>query len=242
MTPGAPNDDLAQQISTHLYTTTGLHPTPVWLHAFLQSARPNTPLKPLQQTALFRLLATDLITSTSTPTAAAVGIAGSFPAGVAEPDVRELRVPGPVTVQVLDVEDVSRSRWSQVEALEALEAEGRGGRQVVRGLADEGDAVGGGGGRAGEQVKESGVHKLLLQDARGTRVYALKLGPVRGVGVGMAIGCKLVLRDVAVARGLVLLEQENVEVLGGKVERWDAKWREERSRVLSERADVVPPG
>lgn len=83
--------------------------------------------------------------------------------------------------------------------MEALEAQERGettkGREVVRVLpVEEGpDAAvaiaGGGGGQS-----SAGPHKLLLQDAKGTKVYGLEVRGIQGVSVGMAIGAKLVLR------------------------------------------------
>jgi len=93
----------------------------------------------------------------------------------------------------------------------------------------------GGGGGGGGSV---GPHKLLLQDAKGTKVYGLELRNVQGVSVGMSIGAKLVLRDFEVARGVILLEPRCVEVLGGKVDAWDRKWREERKKVLKEKAGM----
>ena len=142
------------------------------------------------------------------------------------------------------MEDIGRSRWSQVEALEAQErGETTKGREVVRVLPaeDGGEAAAVGGGSAaggGGQSASVGPHKLLLQDARGTKVYGLEVRDVQGVSVGMSIGAKLVLRDFEVARGVILLEPKCVEVLGGKVDAWDRKWREERKKVLKEKAGM----
>ena len=150
-------------------------------------------------------------------------------------------MPGPIAVQVLDIEDIGRSRWSQVEALEAQErGETTKGREVVRVLPaedGEGGAAGAAAGAAGGSGS-SGPHKLLLQDAKGTKVYGLEMRDVQGVNVSMSIGAKLVLRDFEVARGVILLEPRCVEVLGGKVDAWDRKWREERKKVLKEKAGM----
>jgi RecQ-mediated genome instability protein 1 len=143
-------------------------------------------------------------------------------------------------VQVLDIEDIGRSRWSQVEALEAQErGETTKGREVVRVLpADDGGEAAAGGSAAGGQSSSAGPHKLLLQDAKGTKVYGLEVRGIQGVSVGMSIGAKLILRDFEVARGVIMLEPRCVEVLGGKVDAWDRKWREERKKVLKEKAGM----
>jgi len=226
------NPDLATAISTHL-TTKALPPNSTWLATFLPTTRPTTPLPALQKTALFRLLASDLTSTLQTSPSTTFS-----PATISDPAIKSQRLPGPIAVQILDVEDVGRSRWSQVEALEAQErGETTKGREIVRVLpAEEGE--GGGGVAAGGESGSAGPHKLLLQDAKGTKVYGLEVRSVQGVSVEMAIGTKLVLRDFEVARGVILLEPRCVEVLGGKVDAWDRKWREERKKVLKEKAGM----
>lgn len=88
------------------------------------------------------------------------------------------------------------------------------------------------------EAKSVGPHKLLLQDAKGTKAYALELRSVQGIDVSLAIGAKLVLTDVSVARGVIMLEPRCAEVLGGKVDAWDRRWREERKKVLKEKAGM----
>ena len=83
-----------------------------------------------------------------------------------------------------------------------------------------------------------GPYKLLLQDCVGTSVYGFELERVREICGEMAIGAKIVLKNVLVARGLVLLTPGTVEVLGGKVDEWDRKWREERVEVLKKAANM----
>jgi RecQ-mediated genome instability protein 1 len=131
---------------------------------------------------------------------------------------------------VLDVENLSRSRWEQVEELEALErGEGTRGREVVRveatpagGNEDVGVVVAGGGDKA--------THRLVLQDCAGQRVFAVELGRVERVGVGRtSIGEKMMLKKgTKIARGVVLLEPEMCQVIGGKVEEWHREWVKER--------------
>ena len=129
-------------------------------------------------------------------------------------------------MQVLSVEDMSKSRWEQIEAIEALErGEGTKGREIIRVAAtEEGED---------ENVKrDGGPHKLALQDAKGTRIYGIELKEVEGVGLGMSMGCKMVLRNVVVARGVVLLAPETTTVLGGKIEGLHKAWKEGRKAEL----------
>lgn len=233
-----PSPSLATLLTTHLQTK-ALPPTQTWLKTHLTTTKATTPLPALQKTALFRLLASDLTNTLQTSPQTTFP-----PATISEPRITSQILPGPIAVQVLDIEDVGRSRWSQVEALEAQErGETTKGREVVRVLpAEDGgdaaaaaaDVISAGGG----QASSAGPHKLLLQDAKGTKVYGFEVKGVQGVGIGMAIGAKLVLRDVTVARGVVLLEPRCVEVLGGKVDAWDRKWKEERKKVLKEKAGM----
>ncbi|TKA32097.1 hypothetical protein B0A50_01344 [Salinomyces thailandicus] len=220
--------DITASISAFL-TAKGVTPTQAWLQSFMPTVRLNTPIAALQKTALFRLLVTDLTTSiVKSPTSC-------FPPNMTEPQVKDGQVRGPVTAQVLDVEDISRSCWSQVEAIEAQErGETTKGREIIRVVPDENNLDS----STQAEQKPSGVHKLLLQDANGAKAYAIELAPVNGVGMQMAIGVKLVLRDFNVARGVVLLEPRSTEVLGGKVDVWEKKWREDRKAVLTQKAGV----
>ncbi|KAK4496883.1 hypothetical protein PRZ48_011332 [Zasmidium cellare] len=205
-------------------------PTPEWMHAFAQSIRPNTPIQALQRTAEFRLLGTDIVTSLQASSQT------TFPSGITNPNVKELRIPGPVPVQVLDIEDIGRSRWSQVEAIEMEErGETRKGHEVIRVVPDEEDNSDPNPPPTNSN-SPSGPHKLLLQDAKGNKVYAFELEAVEGVNVSIAIGSKLVLKDLLVARGVVMLTARGTTILGGKVDAWDKKWREDRKKVLKEKA------
>jgi len=232
---------LLPQLTTHISQSKSLHPSPQWLRTFLTTQKPTTPLAALKQTALFRLLASDITTSldTSQPSLC-------FPPEIHDPNVRERRLRGPIAVQVLGLEDMGRSRWEQVEAIEALErGEGTKGREIIRVVAGEDGAEGadgGGGGGEGSVGSGGGPHKLLVQDARGTRAYAIELERVQGVGVGMSIGCKMALRDVVVARGVVLLEPGTVMCLGGKIEGLHKAWRENRKTELKAAVGVAGQG
>jgi RecQ-mediated genome instability protein 1 len=201
------------------------------MNGFMSTIRPSTPIAALQRTALFRILATDLSSSIQAPSPASL-----FPANISSPDTQELKLAGPIAVQVLDIEDIGHSRWSQVENIEAHErGEMTKGREIIRVVADETNSDPN---HTPEAMASSGPHKLLLQDCKGTNVYAFELDSINGVSVQMPIGSKLVLKDVTVARGVILLEPKSVEVLGGKVEAWDKKWRNERKSTLKRKAVI----
>ena len=131
--------------------------------------------------------------------------------------------------QVLAVEDMSKSRWEQIEAIEALDrGEGTRGREIIRVTAAEENEDN----NAGVVNRGGGPHKLLLQDVQGVRVYGIELKGIEGVGVGMSIGSKMMLRNVSVARGVVLLEPGTTTMLGGKIEVLHKAWRENRKAEL----------
>jgi len=82
----------------------------------------------------------------------------------------------------------------------------------------------------------------LLEDAAGRRVWAFELAPVKGVKVGMNIGCKMLLRGCAVGRGVVLLTPETASVLGGLVEAMQKQWVEGRKERLVAEIEALKGG
>jgi len=230
------NPTLAHEITTYL-STKNLSPTQTWLNTFLPTVRTNTPLPALQKTALFRLLASD-ITQTlirSPPFC--------FPPTIHDASIKERKLPGPLTIQVLDVEDIGRSRWSQIEAIEAAErGEMTKGREIIRTVPTEEQDTAAGGAGVQTAAASAGPHKLLLQDAQGVCVYGIELNTIEGVGMGMSIGTKLVLRDVVVARGVLLLGPGCVTMLGGKIEGVHKAWKEGLKGRLKVAAGMVDEG
>jgi RecQ-mediated genome instability protein 1 len=219
-------DSLLASLTTHL-SGKFLHPTNTWLTAFLASQRPSTPLAVLYSTAAFRLLASDITTTLSAPSN------GIFPADIHDPATKSRVLRGPILVQVRDIEDMSLSRWEQIEALEASErGEGTKGREVIRVVAEEDGADGRdvkGAGRGG-----GGPFKVLLQDAKGATAYGMELKSVEGLSLDMSTGAKMVLTNATVARGMVLLEPACVNMLGGKVETWHKEWKDGRKDRLKD--------
>ena len=151
-----------------------------------------------------------------------------------------------LVVQVLDVEDLGKSKWEQIEALESeRKGETTKGREIIRVVPNEENqnpstastqALGTQAGGQRQGGKE-GPYKLLMQDCKGTKVYGFELKRVEKIGYppGMGIGCKLLLRrGTQVARGMVLLEPERTVVLGGRIEGLDKAWREGREQRLRE--------
>jgi len=234
-TPQLSQETLAQ-ISTNLLTK-ALPISTTNLATLLFDSRPGTPAKALTQTALFRLLASDF-----TATLAPANPANLLPTDVASTAVETRRIPGPVPLQVLDVQDIGCSRWSQVEAIERVErGEETRGREVVRTVVRE-DGNSGSERQAESGGKSIGPHKLVLQDARGTRVEAFEFKKVEGIAIGnggMSIGAKMVLKSATVARGLVLLEPQTVTLLGGKIEAMDKACREGKKQRLLDSLDVM---
>jgi RecQ-mediated genome instability protein 1 len=234
----AASEALATQISAVLQTRHNLSVNLTWLAAILSTSRtPPPPLPALTSTAHFRLLTSDFTTSLSTSNTSTL-----LPTDINDPEIKERKLAGNVPLQVLDVEDIGTSKWSQVEAIERVErGEEIRGREVIRTLPAEagegpGDTTNAAGSAAGRAAWSSGPHKYLLQDAKGTKAVAFERVKVPKLGLsddGMSIGMKIMLKAGSVVRrGVVMLAPENVVVLGGKVETWDKTWRDGKKERL----------
>lgn len=111
---------------------------------------------------------------------------------------------------------------------------GRGGRG---GGGGGGGAAASGGGNASRNAAEftaGTLHRLVLQDAAGTKTVAIELERVEGIDIDkMSIGAKMVLkRGATVARGIILMESATTIVLGGKIETMHREWKEGRKARL----------
>jgi RecQ-mediated genome instability protein 1 len=220
--------DLTAELIQHL-NSRHLHPSAAWLQSFVASTRPNTPIAALKSTAQFRLLATDITTSLAPPANTV------FPADVLNARVPLRTVAGPIVCQVLDIEDMGLSRWAQVEAIEARErGETTKGREIVRVVESESDGT-----NVAPAVQSKGPFKLLLQDAKGAKVYGMDLRGIDGLNTNMAMGAKLLLRNVDVRRAVVMLEPGRVQVLGGRLDALDKAWKERRKQRLIDAAKTV---
>ncbi len=245
----SPPTNLAAQLSALLLEKYHLPVSQAWLANLLNIltalGRPLPPLPALLSTAHFRLLHSDFTISLSVFSPQSL-----LPGDIGDVSVKERRLAGNVPVQVLDVIELGVSRWSQVEAIERVErGEEVRGREVirtVRGATDEDvdgeaetsiDRGANGAVTASASTKRShGPHKLFIQDADKTIVTALELGDISKIFIGddgICIGCKVILKAGAlVRRGMVMLTPETVVVLGGKIDSWDKKWREDRKKTL----------
>jgi len=213
---------LVTQIATQLRANKSLIPKHTWLEACLSTQKSTTPVNALYQTASFRLLASDITTSLDQAQT------GCFPTDIHNAAVKERRLPGPIVCQILDIEDMSKSRWEQIEAIEALErGEGTKGREIIRVVATEDGSDPNAGTNPG-----GGPHKLLLQDAKGVKAYGIELKEVEGVSLSMSVGSKMLLKNAIVARGALLLEPATTTLLGGKIEALHKDWKENRKAHL----------
>lgn len=248
--------DAHSYIANHLLSTKSLPVSEPWLSQFLASQRStNTPFSALTQTALFRLLASDFTHSLSTTPLTSNHL---IQQEISNPAVRERRLQGPIPVQVLDIEDIGSSVWSQVEAIERIErGEEIRGREIIRTVAPEVDGdVDVGNNTTGTVTREndnanavrgdrgsarsSGPHRLVLQDANETKIVAIELEPVEGIKIGeIAIGAKLLVKNATVGRGVLLLEPGCVTILGGKIETLEKEWKSGRKNRLLARLGQI---
>ncbi|KAL7781413.1 hypothetical protein V8C43DRAFT_298421 [Trichoderma afarasin] len=219
----------------------------------LTSRSPPPPIPSLLATAKARLLASDLTNTSGTVVDPSMPV---FQPNIDSATVQESTISQNTHVQVLDIENLSLSRWEQVEELEAIErGERTRGRQVIRvtdeenGEADVSSSSTGQtqASRAGAGAAASGganaVHRLVLQDGRGKKVFAVELKRINGIGIGKThIGEKIQLRAGAVvARGTILLTPETCTLLGGKIDAWHEAWMEGRLARLRESVGADRP-
>ncbi|KAM7204274.1 putative mediated genome instability protein rmi1 protein [Naviculisporaceae sp. PSN 640] len=269
--------ETARQIQNALRAHSLPIPSQTWLLSLVtslsQPGRQVPTLGSLIMTARTRVLATDLTTPNLLDIS--VTMEHTFPPQLTSPSassIPEIRLDRDVIVQILDIENLNRSRWEQVEELEAIErGEQTRGRQVIRlptsnnddeeeaDLGDTADtqtqgqlntqqttatATGGSDAasraiaREKEKQAKNATHKLVVQDAKGQRMFALELKRIDKIAVGTTlIGEKLLLKKgMVVARGVLLIEPSNCQILGGKVDAWHKSWTEGRLARL--RADV----
>lgn len=143
-------------------------------------------------------------------------------------------------LQVADVEDLA---VSTVEALDALDMEARGERaggrrhEVIRIAPDSEDNGGMDMGAGDSKAGGKGRHKLLLEDAAGTRVWGFEMERVEGVKVGMGVGGKLWVEREECRRGVVMMTRGGCKVMGGRVEGAEKAWREGRRERLVNRLE-----
>lgn len=196
-------------------------------------------------TAKTRLLASDLATPGLLDPIKIPTIC--FPAAITLPAVNETRLASDVYVQVVDIENLSRSRWEQVDELEAIErGEQTRGREVIRlPVNNDGCDEPAGPGppeatmRPRAEVAGSAkhaTHRLVLQDCKGQNVYGLELMRMPEIAIGLLnIGSKILLKKgTVIARGSILLDSKCVQVLGGKIEAWQKAWLDGRLARLKE--------
>lgn len=224
-------------IRSHLLTSKSLPVSATWIANFFASISQNqqrASLSALTQTAVFRILASNFTESLSTSSPATL-----LPRDISDPAIQERRIPGPVPVQVLDIEDIGTSLWSQVEKIEQVErGETIRGREIVRSVnVDGGDSESNTNNNnnttpSGNTVGH-GPHRLVLQDSMGNKVVAMELKDIPGIAIDkISIGAKLVLKNTIVGRGMILLTPDTVTLLGGKIEAMDTLWRKTRKERL----------
>ncbi|KAK3386266.1 hypothetical protein B0T20DRAFT_493851 [Sordaria brevicollis] len=235
---------LHRQITTTSSSTWGHLPIPslTWLSSIIPSNTVRTPPLPsLLATARSRLLSSDLSTpGLLDPTWVS---SHTFPSSIITNGTQQQQQPpnstnarsgsasGPVSgtakevvvldreiiVQLLDIQNISLSKWEIVEELESVErGEQTRGRQVIRLPTTTSDSnnddgsdldLGDGGSQTqlaqnttqgqaaaaqAAQAKErrNATHKLTLQDAAGQKIYAVELKRVEEVSVPKMVGGK----------------------------------------------------
>ncbi|KAM0510934.1 hypothetical protein ACHAPE_010365 [Trichoderma viride] len=249
--------DLIPQLQRAILAQSLPPPSQSFLTTLATARSPPPPIPSLLATAKARLLASDL---TNTSNSAIIDpSAPILPANIDAATVKETKLAQNTHVQVIDIENLSSSRWEQVEELEAIErGERTRGRQVIRVVAPEdGDneadtsttqqtqasRPAAAAAAATSTGEANAVHRLVLQDRQGKRVFAVELKRINGIGINKThIGEKILLKAGAVvARGTVLLTPETCTLLGGKIDAWHETWIEGRLARLKESVGADRP-
>ncbi|CZR57603.1 uncharacterized protein PAC_07492 [Phialocephala subalpina] len=241
-------------LTTSLTTQNLPAPHQSFLRTILTPASQTKLLAVLTATAKHRLLASDITSADILALSTA-----SLPPTLNNVRIVNTSIQNDTFVQILDILDLGRSKWDQIEALESeRKGETTKGREVIRVLPQVENAEHDRGSTAATQVQaptrtphptqsiSRGPHKLLLQDFKGNKIWAFELKPVPKIGIGggtgggggISIGCKIWLKKgCKVARGMVMLEPGSCMILGGKIEGLDKSWREGREQRLREEVE-----
>lgn len=238
-TPHKNNTTMDRTLTTQLKTALGAASIPLPSQSLLTSLLSTTPSPSLPR--LTALAKSKVLTSPLTDPSLLDPSVPAFPPSLLSPEAREGRLPVDVPLQVVNIEDLSRSRWEQIEELERVErGETKKGRAVVRVENEEEDENmdrATQGARAPERkAPGNATHRLTLQDRAGTLLHGLELVRMPRLGVGVTkMGEKvLVKRGAVVARGTLLLEPGTCVFLGGFVEGEDERWVAGRLKALRE--------
>lgn len=222
-------------------------PALAWINSLVDGQR--QPMPAILAHVKSALLATDW----STPGVIQTRPETNFPAQLIGPgaeSIQEFQLTRPIAVQVLDVQNMSLSRWQQVQALEAIErGEQKRGREIIRVVNDaEGEETDSSSTNTARNPAPThagppdtnATHRLVLQDPAGNKMFAMELVRIPRIGIGrLRIGEKLILKaGTPVARGIILLDPSKVEFLGGVIEEMNKDWLKGRLARLRDEAQA----
>ena len=268
MSTNTTNSALHHQLSTTLLAAYSLPVSPTWLSTFLAFARnPLPPLPALTSTARFRILASDIRTSLA-PTNDILPVDWINDVTIKERRlptdivVQVLDITDIGTSKWSQIEAIERvERREEVRGREVIRnvpimndddddgsnarnrTQGNDGTAEASASASAANTNGNSNSNASNSKKSPGPHKLILQDAKGTNATAFEMIELPQLYIGeggMSIGCKLLLKQgTLVRRGMIMLMPDSATVMGGKIESWDKKWREERKGRLTAEIDAL---
>lgn len=180
-------------------------------------------------------------------------------------DTTEKTVVSRVLVQIVDCQEVGSSLSQQLDKLEAYEERQKPiSRRLIR-LPDTDDhnelddadqsnhqqtQAGREQGAASSDDQRGLVGKkmvkVVLEDAKGNRLFGIDQKPIDHLYFGMPLGAKLFLIDVTVVYGVLILRPTKIEWLGGTVNAWNSttggtqQQIKETRELLKSRLDVFP--
>ncbi|GAO48209.1 hypothetical protein SAICODRAFT_83385 [Saitoella complicata NRRL Y-17804] len=212
-------------MTTHIldhFSSIGLPLKQNWLVSILQVNDPPQAPQLLQAYVHSHILSSSVTESIDSP--------AWFPPNTSEQ--HETTLPGPFVVQVAHVREIGESTISQLEKLESYASgETTRGRSIIRNIIEDDGVHGGATQTQGTNATQAtdvvgrpvGKHtcKVTFEDGAGRRVYGIEAKAVDSFYVGMNLGCKVILRNIHMLRGVILLKPANVTMLGGKIDSWN---------------------
>lgn len=145
-------------------------------------------------------------------------------------DVKIDSIKGPILVQLMDIVDISRSKYNQLQALEddtivpdpeeeviattANNNSNKSRRRIAQAAADEEEE---GGNDTTTKNPNKATYKVVFQDKNEKLIYGIEVIRNTDFSSDTPLGSKWILYDTTLRRGVLMLKKNSLEYLGGEI-------------------------